>query len=155
MFGARLRDRVDEAAGGTAELGRVAGRDDLEFLDRLLRDRERRVRPLAAADAAEERLVVVGAVDADVGVDAALAGEGELAAAGIHLHRRRERDEVLEAAAVDRQVSDRFLVNGVVRTVALVSTRGAAAATVMLPARRPPAVRIDRDVAPTVGVPSA
>src|SRR6201999_2723478 len=49
---ARLGDGVADAAGGAPELGRVAGGDDLELLDRLLRDGEREVRALAAADAA-------------------------------------------------------------------------------------------------------
>ena len=91
---------------------RVPGGHDLEFLDRFLRDGEGVVRALAAADAAEERLVVVGPVDADVGVDAALAGERELAALRVDLHRRREGDEVLEPPAVDGQVLDRRLVEG-------------------------------------------
>src|SRR5262249_1141350 len=88
---ARLGDRVDETARRAAELRGVARGDDLKFLNGFLRHRERVVRALAAADAAEERLVVVRAVDAHVRVDAALAGERQLTALRIDLHGRRQR----------------------------------------------------------------
>src|SRR5262249_14601689 len=68
---ARLRDGVDQAAGRASELSGVARRDNLKLFDGLLRDGERIVRSLAADDPAKERLVVIGAVDADVRVDAA------------------------------------------------------------------------------------
>src|SRR5262245_35618805 len=84
------------AVGRAPELGGVAGGHDLELLDGLLGHREGVVRALAAADAPEERLVVVGPVDADVRVDAALARERKLATLGVDLHRRRQGDEVLE-----------------------------------------------------------
>src|SRR5204863_262657 len=83
---ARLGDHVDEAAGGAPELRRVSRRDDLEFLHRFLRKGEGRARALTAPDAAEERLVVVGTVDADVRVDAALTGERELVTLRVDLH---------------------------------------------------------------------
>jgi hypothetical protein len=110
---AALRNGVHDAASRPAELRGVTRRDDLEFLDCLLRDREGIVRAFAASDAAEERLVVVSTVDADVRVDATLPGKRNLAATGVNLRRRRQRDEVLKSTSVDWQVSDRFLVNGV------------------------------------------
>ena len=71
--GAGLGDDVDDAAGGAAELGGGAGGDHLELLDRVERDVDRRA--LAAHLLAEEAVVVVAAVEADVVEDAALAGE--------------------------------------------------------------------------------
>ena len=75
---ARLGDDVDHAAGGAAELGVGAGRDDLELLDRFERDVDGGA--LAAHLLAEEAVVVVAAVEADVVEDAALAGEVDLVA---------------------------------------------------------------------------
>ena len=86
------------------------GRDHLELLDRVERDVDRRA--LAAHLLAEEPVVVVAAVEADVVEDAALAGEGDLVAVG-PLHdadARRERQQVLELAAQDRRRLDRRLV---------------------------------------------
>ena len=98
FVGTDLGDGVDESARGTAELRRITGGDDLEFLDRLLRNREGRVRTLTAADTAEEGLVVIDTVDVDVRVDSALTGECDLSARGVDLGRRGQRDEILEAA---------------------------------------------------------
>ena len=82
---ARLGDDVDDAAGGAAEFGVGAGRDDLELLDRFERDVDGRALP--ADLLAEEAVVVVAAVEADVVEDAALAGEVDLVAVG-SLRRR-------------------------------------------------------------------
>ena len=78
LVGARLGDDVDDAAGGAAELGVRAGGHHLEFLDRFERDVDRGA--LAAHLLAEEAVVVVAAVEADVVEDAALAGKGDLVA---------------------------------------------------------------------------
>ena len=102
----RARDRVDDAAATAPELGGETLRRDLELGDRFLRDRERVVGALAAADPAEERLVVVRAVDAHVAVDPALPQEGKLVALRLDEHRGGAGDEVVEAAPVDRQVVD-------------------------------------------------
>ena len=83
-------DGVDDLPGRPAELGRVAGLDDPKLPDCLLGNRERELRTLAPADAAEERLVVVGAVDADVAVDAALSGQRNLPALGLDLRGWRQ-----------------------------------------------------------------
>ena len=68
------------------------------------------VRALAAANASEERLVVVGAIDHHVGIDAALSREAELLAGALHLHRGREDGEILKAPAVDGQVANSLLI---------------------------------------------
>ena len=73
LVGARLGDDVDDAAGGAPELGVGAAGDDLEFLHRVERDVDGGA--LAAHLLAEEAVVVVAAVQADVVEDAALAGE--------------------------------------------------------------------------------
>ena len=73
LVGPRLRDDVDHAAGGAAELGVRAGGDDLELLHRVERDVDGGA--LSADLLAEEPVVVVAAVEADVVEDAALPGE--------------------------------------------------------------------------------
>src|SRR6185295_3403594 len=80
---AALGDDVDETAARAPELDRGAVGDDGELFDRLLRDGERRPVLGAADRAAEEGVVVIDAVDRDVGVDAALAREREVAALGV------------------------------------------------------------------------
>src|SRR5688572_2461012 len=62
--GARLGDDIDDAPGGAPEFRRCAGGDHLEFLHRFERDVDRRT--LAAGLLAEEPVVVVPAVQADV-----------------------------------------------------------------------------------------
>ena len=74
----RLGDDVDDAACGPAELRRRTCRNHLEFLDRFQRDVDRRA--LAAGLFAEEPVVVVAAVEADVVEDPALAGKRDLVA---------------------------------------------------------------------------
>ena len=102
----------DDAAGRTTELGRIAGGDNLELFDGLLRDGEGVVRAFAATDAAEERLVVIYTVNIDVStVNAALTGKGNLATLRIDLSGRRQCRKILEAATVDRQVVDRGFVD--------------------------------------------
>ena len=102
--GAGLGHDVDEAAGTASELGGRAVGHHLEFLDRV--ETDRKGRPLAAALLAEERVVVVRAVDRHVVVDALLAVDRNLVAVGT-LHdgdSRRERHEAQEVAAVVRQI---------------------------------------------------
>ena len=77
---AGLGDDVDDAAGRAAELGRGAAGDDLELLHRVERDVDRRA--LTAGLLAEEAVVVVAAVEADVVEDAALPGERDFVAVG-------------------------------------------------------------------------
>ena len=103
LVGARLGDDVDHAAGGAAELGVGAGGDHLELLDRFERDVDRGA--LAAHLLAEEAVVVVAAVEADVVEDAALPGEGDFVAVrSLHdADAGRERQQVLELASEDRR----------------------------------------------------
>ena len=77
---AGLGDDVDHASGSAAELGRRAGGDHLELLDRVERDVDRGA--LAARLLAEEPVVVVAAVEADVVEDAALAGKADRVSVG-------------------------------------------------------------------------
>ncbi len=107
---ARLRDHVDDAAGRAAELGRRAGRDHLEFLDRVERDVDRRALP--AGLLAEEAVVVVAAVEADVVEDPALTGERDLVAIRPldDADAWGQGEEILELAAEDRQCLHRSLV---------------------------------------------
>jgi hypothetical protein len=69
----RLRDDVDDAAGRAAEFRGSAAGDDLELLDGIQRDVDRRA--LTTRLLAEESVVVVAAVEADVVEDAALTGK--------------------------------------------------------------------------------
>src|SRR5262249_31406288 len=71
--GARFRDHIYNAAGGSAELGAGSARDHLEFLDRLQGDVDRGA--LTTCLFAEESIVVVSTVQADVIEYAALSGE--------------------------------------------------------------------------------
>ena len=102
----RLGDGVDEPAGRPAELGRVARLDDPELADRVLGNGEGELGALAAPDTAEKGLVVIGSVDADVAVDAALPGQRDLPALRLDLRRRRQGDEIVEPPPIDRQVGD-------------------------------------------------
>ena len=108
VVGARARDDVGDAALGAAELGLVAGGDDLELLDRVL--------GVAHERAAVERVVVVGAVDeeGDRGRRARRRSRpGRGAALGPAGHRGRaghQRHQVHEVAGVERQRVDRLLV---------------------------------------------
>ncbi len=104
--GAALGDHVDEAAARASELDRGAVGDDRELLDRLLRDGERSAALGAAHRAAEEGVVEVHAVDGDVGVDAALAGDREVAALAVEARLRRQQDEVAEVARGERHLLD-------------------------------------------------
>ena len=110
MYGIRagLRNRIHDAARGPAILRRVARRDHLELLNRRLRHRDNAARTLAAANAAKERLIVVRAIQHDVGVDAPLPRERDLAARlAIHLRGGRQKRKVLKTPSVDRQVGER------------------------------------------------
>ncbi len=77
---AGLGDDVDHAACGAAELGRRSRRDDLELADGFERDVNGSA--LTASLLAEEAVVVVAAVEADVVEDPALAGETDLVSIG-------------------------------------------------------------------------
>ena len=68
----------------------------------------RRAARAGAADRlAEERVVVVGAVDDEAVQRAALAGEADVAGAHVGRDARRQQRKVDEVAAVDRQVPHR------------------------------------------------
>ncbi len=104
LVGARLGDRVHDAAGGAAELGEVAAGDHVDLLEEL--DRE------AGADEAEARVVHRHAVD-DVLVlrrgragdrDAVLVARRARSELGERLERPRRR--ALTARANDRDVLD-------------------------------------------------
>ena len=105
--GAALRDGVDDAARAAAELGLVAGRDDLELLNRVLR--------VGLEHAAVEVVVVLEAVDEKRGVARALAEDGATRVAIAQVGRARcvltiapgrEQDEVEIVAAVERDRLD-------------------------------------------------
>ena len=110
IIGARLGNDVDHAASGAAELRVGPARHDLEFLDRLQRDVDRRT--LAAKLLAEEPVVVVTAVEADVVVHASLAAEGDLVAirALDDAHSRSEGEKILELPAQDGRRADGGLI---------------------------------------------
>ena len=107
LVGAGLRDHVDEGAAVAAVLGREAVGDDLELAHGVLSDDQPVVlRRLAAAAVAEEGALVVGAVNGETAVHAALAGDGQEAALAVALHARSQDGEVGEVAADDRQALD-------------------------------------------------
>ena len=110
LIGARLGDDVDHAAGCPPELRRRAARNDLELADRLERDVDRR--PLPAGLFAEEAVVVVAAVQADVVEGAALPGEGDLVAVRPldDADARGEGQQILELPAKDGCGLDRGLI---------------------------------------------
>ena len=66
-----------------------------------------RPEPVRPSGLAEERVVVVGAVDDQAVERAALAGEADVAGAHVARDAGREQREVDEVAAVDRQVLHR------------------------------------------------
>ena len=103
---ARLGDHVDDAAGGAAEFRVGPTRHDLKLLHRLQRDVDRRA--LTAELLAEEPVVVVAAIEADVVVHASLAVEGDLVAVRSldDAHAGSEGEEILELAAEDRCRAD-------------------------------------------------
>ena len=76
----RLGHSIDDAARAAAEFRRVASSDNLKFANSFLWQRGGGVRTLTAADTAEERLVVIYAVDIDVRINTTLAGKRDLAA---------------------------------------------------------------------------
>src|SRR5262245_51720021 len=113
---ARFGDHVDQAASRSAELRRVTRRHHLKFLNRFLWNGVSVIGALAAANPAEKGLVIVSAVNLNVGVDAALARERDLTARGVVRDCGRcELDKVLETTAIDGQIVDTFLVKESVR----------------------------------------
>src|SRR6185437_3554568 len=110
LIGARLGDDVDDAAGGAAVFGWGAGRHDLELLYRFERDVDGRALP--AHLLAEEAVVVVAAIEADVVEHAALAGKVDLVAVGslADADAGGQGEQVLELAPEDRRRLDRLLV---------------------------------------------
>ena len=103
---ALLGDRIDNCAGGAAELGVVLVGEHLEFLHRL----ERRAH-LAAARAAEIVVVVAGAVDREVAAPVAAAADdqrltGERGRRRGHLDARRQADGEHPVLVHDRQRRD-------------------------------------------------
>ena len=110
--GAGLGNRIHDAAGGAAIFGGVARCDHLKLLNGGLGNGDDAPRTLAAADATEERLVVVRAIQHDVRVNAALTGKGDLSAGlRIYLRGGRQQREILKPAAVYRQVGQRGRVH--------------------------------------------
>ncbi len=120
---ARLRHDVDESRGRTADAGGGPGPHHLELLDRGLGEEEDAL--VAAALVALERVVEVGAVDGDVGVDRALPGDDEAGPVRFLDDRRREQDEVGEVPAPRGQVGDGARIDGQAsRGVGLVDQAG-------------------------------
>src|ERR1043166_915190 len=93
------------AARATPALAPRPRRHHLELAHRLQGDVDRRA--LAAQLLAEEAVVVIAAVQADVVEDPALSGEGDLVTVGaLHdAHPGRQRQKVFELAAQDRRVA--------------------------------------------------
>ena len=110
---AALRDDVHEATAGAPELHRGAVLDDLQFADGFLRQRERgpALGGAVSRGTAEERVVVVDAVERHARVDAALTSELDVPVGGVPLRARREEDEVREVSPVDREAPDRVVVD--------------------------------------------
>src|SRR6185369_12829108 len=100
-------DDVHHTAGSASELGAGAGRDNLELLDGFKSDVDRRA--LAAGLLAEEAIVVVAAVKADVVEDSALPREVYLIAVRslCNAYSRCERQQVLEFSPQNRQGAHR------------------------------------------------
>ena len=107
IVGAGLGDGVHYAAGSLAELRAVIAGADLEFLDGVeaigVGDRG------TAARFGEERLIVVGAIDHVVVVEAGDAAVGDEAA--VRGHAGGEQHEVVPAAADDGQVLHKCLTD--------------------------------------------
>ncbi len=110
FVGARLGDDVDDAARRAPELGGRARRDDLKLLDGVERDIYGGA--LASGLLAEEAVVVVAAVEADVVEDAALPCEVDLVAVR-PLHDRdvwRQGQEVFKFPAEHGQIAHSLFV---------------------------------------------
>ncbi len=110
VVAARFGDHVHDTARRAAEFGRRAAGDHLKLFHRVHRDVDRRT--LASSLLAEEPVVVVAAVEADVVEDAALPGEGNLVAVG-PLHDAdtgRQRQQVLELPSENGRRLDRLLI---------------------------------------------
>ncbi len=113
VIGSRLRDDIDDAPGRAAELRVGAAGHDLEFLHRLQRDVDGGA--LSAQLLAEEAIVVVAAIEADVVVHASLSAERDLVAIGA-LHDAdsgSEREQIFELPAQDGRRADGRLIERV------------------------------------------
>src|SRR3989304_389141 len=99
VIGARLGNHVDDAARRAPELGAGTGRHHLELLDGVEGDVNRGALP--AYLFAEEAVVVVAAVQADVVEHATLPVEVNLVAVGsLHdAHPGRQREQVLKLSS--------------------------------------------------------
>ena len=106
----RLGDDIDDAASRASELRRSARGDDLEFLDGFERDVDRSA--LAADLFAEEAVVVVPSVEAQVVEDATLPGEvNDVAVRPLRdADARCEREQVFKLAPQHGRVGDGNLV---------------------------------------------
>ena len=98
VVGALLRHRVDDAAGGRAELGVELARQQLEFLDRF--DRRARLR---AAVAVVEVVVVAGAIQHVVRVLRRLAVDADRV--GAERIDRQRRGDAGQQAQIRREVA--------------------------------------------------
>ena len=110
---ARLGDDVDHAARRAPELRIRAVGHDLEFLHGLKRDVDRRT--LAAKLLAEESIVVVAAIKADVVVHASLPTERDLIAVRSldDAHPGGQREQILKLAAQNGCGADGGFIEGV------------------------------------------
>ena len=103
--------RINHAASWAAKFGVIAWSYDLEFFNRALRNGERLIRTLAPAQAAKEWIVVIGAIDLHITVNTPLSDEWNLTTRGINLGCRCRQHKILEAAAIDGQLTDWSIVD--------------------------------------------
>ena len=111
VVGAALGDGVDLAAGGLTELDGVVGGFGLELLDGVGRVDVRRTRGTATSFR-EEHLVVVGAVDVVLVVEAADAVEADEAGAAVLDDVGGEEHKGVPVAGGDGQIRNELLVEG-------------------------------------------
>src|SRR5688572_7404504 len=109
IVGSAFGDGVGHAAGGAAVFRRIIRGVDLKLADRRLTDRIAQTG--AAAFFAEERLVVVAAVNGVVVEQAGNAAETDQPEATVGNRAGRQNREVGPAAAVDRQFVDLGLID--------------------------------------------
>src|SRR5690348_13931380 len=110
LIGPRLRDHIHYAAGGTSELSGSSGCDDLELFDRVECDVDSG--SLSSDLFPEEPVVVIAAVQTDVVVDSALAGEVDLIAIRtLHdANSRCERQQVFKLSSQNGSLIDGYVV---------------------------------------------
>ena len=109
--GAGLGDGVDLSAGGLTELSRVARGGGFKLLDGVLREN------IGSADSAatglgEEGLLVIGSIDQIGVVKAGDTAVGDETRVAVGNYVGAKENEIIVAAAVDGQICDQFLADG-------------------------------------------